>query len=42
MSIWSIVNGTFLEEYESMDMVISIGIPLDNLYYPEFYQSLYK
>lgn len=33
MSIWSIVNGTFLEEYESMDMVISIGIPLDNLYY---------
>lgn len=33
MSIWSIVNGTFLEEYDSMDMVISMGIPLDNLYY---------
>lgn len=33
MSIWSIVNGTFLEEFDSMDMVISMGIPLDNLYY---------
>ncbi len=33
MSIWSMENGAFLEEYESMDVVISLGIPIDNLYY---------
>ncbi|ADY13673.1 hypothetical protein [Sphaerochaeta globosa] len=33
MSIWHMENGAFLEEYDSMDTVISMGIPTDNLYY---------
>ncbi|ADY14181.1 hypothetical protein [Sphaerochaeta globosa] len=33
MSIWHMENGAFLEEFDSMDTVVSMGIPTDNLFY---------
>jgi hypothetical protein len=39
MSIWSMKNGAFLEEYDSMATVISMGVPLDDLYYVAFDES---
>ena len=32
MSIWSMENGTFVDEFDSLDMAVSMGVPVKDLY----------
>lgn len=32
MSIWSMKNGAFLDEFDSLETAISMGVPVKDLY----------